>query len=198
MRRSEFNVTDKDAIDALLNECEYGVLSLIDKNEPYGLAVNYVYSNGVIYFHGSLEGRKVDAIKENEKASFLVVKPYSYIPSYFSDTTHACPATQFFASIHIDASVEQSKSLDEKIEVLTLLMNKMQPEGKFDPISKDNKAYAKMLEQTGVYKITPKNISLKVKVGQTLSDERKSKIVEYLKNRNETLDKETADKMLTI
>lgn len=198
MRRNEFSVTDKAAIEALLQECEYGVLSLIDKNEPYGLAVNYVYIDDVIYFHGSLAGRKVDAIKENRKASFLIVKPYSYIPSYFSDTTHACPATQLFTSIHIDASVEQCGSLDEKIKALNALMYKMQPEGKFDPISKENKAYTNMLEKTGVYKITPKHISLKVKMGQTLSEDRKNKIVEYLKTRGANLDKETADKILSV
>lgn len=51
MRRSEFEVKDEAAIEALLAECEYGTLSLVDDGEPYGVPVNFVWFGG--YGHDS-------------------------------------------------------------------------------------------------------------------------------------------------
>ena len=52
MRRAEFEVKDKAAFEALLSECEYGTLSLVDEGEPYGVPVNFVWRDGAICFHG--------------------------------------------------------------------------------------------------------------------------------------------------
>ena len=94
MRRAEFDVKDKNSIDEILQACEYGTLSLISGGKPYVVALNFVFFENSIFFHGAKEGRKIEAIKSNPNASFLVVKPYSFIPSYFSDTMAACPASR--------------------------------------------------------------------------------------------------------
>lgn len=90
-----FEINDDDIINMLLDEVEYGTLSLCAK-KPYSIPVNFVHVEGSIYFHGSYSGKKMDIIKENPLASFSIVKSYSYIPSYFSsEDESACPATQF-------------------------------------------------------------------------------------------------------
>ena len=184
MRRSEFDVSDPEKIKSVLNECEYGVLSLISEGEPYGMAVNFAYIDGVIYFHGSLEGRKAEAIGLGTNASFMVVKPYAFIPSYFSDTRSASPATQFFASVYISGHVVLLNDSKEKAFGLTALMEKMQPEGGYDPIDAKNPIYTKMLEKTGVYKIVPNVMTLKLKAGQNLSKERYDILVQHLEKRD--------------
>lgn len=191
MRRSEFEVQDNEAFDALLAECEYGTLSLIDNGEPYGVPVNFVWYDGAICFHGAKEGRKAEAICNNTKVSFSAVKPYSLIPSYFSGTTVACPATQFFASVHIAGSVETVTNDAKKCEILTALMQKLQPNGGYEPIDAKNPIYAKMISQTAVFCIVPSLTSMKVKAGQHLSDERKSMLIQKLKERNSPLDNNT-------
>ena len=111
MRRDEFNINDKNSIDEILKACEYGTLSLISEGKPYVVALNFVQYKNAIYFHGAKEGKKIEAIKSNPNAAFLVVKPYSYIPSYFSDTMAACPATQFFASVLLEGKLSFIESL---------------------------------------------------------------------------------------
>lgn len=195
MRRSEFEVTDPQAIESVLSECEYGVLSLMSCGEPYGVAVNFAYREGAVYFHGSIEGRKVEAIGEGAKVAFLVVKPYAYIPSYFSDTSAAYPATQFFTSVHISGEAIRVRDEREKAFGLTALMEKMQPEGKYEPITTANPIYTKMMELTGVYKIVPNVMSLKVKAGQNLPKERYDTLIKHIEARNGIMDKETIQLM---
>lgn len=192
MRRAEFEVKDKEVFEAVLAECEYGTLSLIDGNEPYGVPVNFVWYGGAICFHGSREGRKADTIAQNPKAAFSVVKPYSLIPSYFSDTRAACPATQFFASAHVAGNVAIVERDDEKCAILNAMMQKLQPDGGYETIDATNPIYTKMVSQTAVYKLTPTHTSMKVKAGQNLSDERKADIIKKLSDRGSELDKTTA------
>ena len=82
MRRDEFNINDKNSIDEILRACEYGTLSLISEGKPYVVALNFVQYKNAIYFHGAKEGKKIEAIKSNPNAAFLVVKPYSFIPFF--------------------------------------------------------------------------------------------------------------------
>ncbi len=186
MRRSEFEVTDPNIIESVLSECEYGVLSLISDNEPYGVAVNFAYREGKFYFHGALEGRKAEAIGECAKCSFMVVKPYAYIPSYFSDTRSACPATQYFASVIAAGKVVRLNDPVQKAFGLTALMEKMQPEGGYEPIDAANPIYTKMMGKTGVYAIEHDFITLKVKAGQNLSKDRQASLMSRLEERGES------------
>ncbi|PID48119.1 MAG: hypothetical protein CR967_01560 [Proteobacteria bacterium] len=91
-----FEIKDKKIIQNLLDEIGFGILSLCKDNIPYSLPLNFVFVDDTIYFHGAKKGQKVDVFTSNSKASFCVVKEYSFIPSYFStDDGRACPATQF-------------------------------------------------------------------------------------------------------
>lgn len=195
MRRSEFEVTDPQAIESVLSECEYGVLSLMSRDEPYGVAINFAYREGEVYFHGSIEGRKVEAIRDRAKVAFLVVKPYAYTPSYFSDTIAAYPATQFFTSVHISGEAIPVKDECEKAFELTALMEKMQPEAKYEPITVANPIYTKMMELTGVYKIVPNVMTLKVKAGQNLPKERYDTLIKHIEARNDSADSSTIQLM---
>jgi uncharacterized protein len=195
MRRDEFNIKDENSINEILKECEYGTLSLISENKPYCVALNYVVYDGSIFFHGAKEGRKIEAMKNNPFASFLVVKPYSFIPSYFSDTLAACPATQFFASVLFEGVVSFIEDGDKKAEVLNALMQKFQEDGSYEPIAFDKAMYTKMINKTAIIELKPKNVSCKIKVGQNLNEEKKKKMIEKLKNRNSKIDNETINKM---
>lgn len=74
MRRIKQQIPQEKCIEVLTNEPR-GVLSLMgDDGYPYGIPVNQYYDNesGSIYFHGSKEGHKIDAIKRCDKASLCV------------------------------------------------------------------------------------------------------------------------------
>jgi uncharacterized protein len=191
MRRDEFNIKDENSINEILKECEYGTLSLISENKPYCVALNFVVYDDSIFFHGAKEGRKIEAIKNNPLASFLVIKLYSFIPLYFSDTLATCPATQFFASVLFEGVVSFIEDDDKKAEVLNTLMQKFQEDGTYEPIAFDKAIYTKMISKTAIIELKAQNISCKIKVGQNLNEKKKNRLIEKLKNRDTKIDKET-------
>lgn len=74
LRRIKQQLKQDECIRVLKNEVR-GVLSVIGDNDyPYGLPINYWYSENEnkIYFHGSREGHKIDAINKHDKVSFCV------------------------------------------------------------------------------------------------------------------------------
>jgi nitroimidazol reductase NimA-like FMN-containing flavoprotein (pyridoxamine 5'-phosphate oxidase superfamily) len=192
MRRDEFNETNMDKIKAVLSECEHGTLSLISEGKPYGVAVNFVFFEDKICFHGVQEGRKAEAIKVNPHASFLVVKPYSLIPSYFIDAHFACSTTQFFASVHLYGDVAIVEDIHKKAKILEAMMQKLQSERGYDEIRSEKPIYTKMLEKIGVYTLIPTTISMKIKAGQNFSDEKKQSLATQLRKRNNAEDDKTA------
>ena len=180
----------KQEIIDFLETLEYGTLALSINNIPYSLPINFVILNGVIYFHGSKKGRKVDAIKANTNASFSAVKAYSIIASYMSSKDGlACPATQFFKSAIVDGKIKIVQEEQEKIDALNALMRKLQSEGGFKDLN--DPVYKKAINTTNIFKLTPNSSNLKLKFGQKLSDERFNMIIKHLKQRGTQEDLET-------
>ena len=195
MRRTEFDVKDENSINEVLQASEYGTLSLISDGKPYVVALNFVFFENSIFFHGAKEGRKIEAIKSNPNVSFLVVKPYSFIPSYFSDTMAACPATQFFASVLFEGKVSFIEDGNIKAKVLNALMKKFQSEDSFEEIAYEKAMYTKMLDKTAIFELKPESISCKIKVEQNLNEEKKNRLIEKLKSRDSKIDEETIKQM---
>ena len=69
MRRAEFDVKDENSLNEVLETCKYGSLSLISEGKPYVVALNFVFFENSIFFHGAKEGKKIEAIKSNPNAS---------------------------------------------------------------------------------------------------------------------------------
>ncbi|WP_428739077.1 pyridoxamine 5'-phosphate oxidase family protein [Sulfurimonas sp.] len=194
MRRSEFAIKDKKQIEEILHSISYGTLALAKENKPYSIPVNFVYEDGVIYFHGAKKGRKKEYMLHNSLASFSVVEPFSMIQSYFSSNDGlACPATHFFRSIICDGVVEIVEDYDTKVKALQLLMEKLQSEGSFKHLSED--VYDKMINATEVFRFEIKEMSGKVKLGQHLPKERYEMVLEHLQKRGSALDQVTIQQM---
>ena len=185
-----FEIKDRNIINQLLNRAEYGTLALSDSGKPYSIPVNFVMLDKSIYFHGSHKGRKMEILAKNSQVSFSVVENYSLIQSYFSSNDgSACPATQFFKSVVIDGRAVIVNKQEEKAKVLESLMKKLQPEGKYTPLS--DEIYKKALKVTAVIKIEIDELKCKFKFGQHLNQERFDMVVNYLEERGEERDLET-------
>lgn len=192
--KSIFEIKDETIINAMMSDAEYGTLALCSDETPYSVPVNFVHEKDVIYFHGSLSGRKMRILKQNPKVSFSIVENFSLIASYFSSEEGlACPATQFFKSIIIDGKVSVVSSREEKSRVMMLLMQKLQPEGGYRPFKDTD--YDKMLNATAVLKIDIENLRAKFKFGQNLDDERFNMILSHLQKRDSKIDKSTIEMM---
>ena len=73
MRRFK-QALDNAACITILETAPRGVLAVLgDEGYPYTIPLNFVYENGVLYFHCAQEGHKLDAIRSCDKASFCVL-----------------------------------------------------------------------------------------------------------------------------
>ena len=83
MRRKEKLMNSEETI-AILEKGEYGHLATVGQDGyPYSVPLNYVYSEGSIYFHSAKTGHKVDNMRLSDKASFTVVGNYQVFPERF-------------------------------------------------------------------------------------------------------------------
>lgn len=90
MRRKDRLITNTETF-SILEKGEYGILStLSSNNEPYGVPVNYCLVNECIFFHCSLEGKKIDNINKNPKVSFCVVGGTEVLPDKFGTKYESC------------------------------------------------------------------------------------------------------------
>ena len=74
MMRIKQALTEEECIEILKKEPR-GVLSVLgDDGYPYGMPINQYYceEDGKLYFHGGKRGHKIDALRQNSKASFCV------------------------------------------------------------------------------------------------------------------------------
>lgn len=84
MRRRDRELT-REQCERLLNGGSNGVLSLRgDEGWPYGVPLSYVYHQGRIYFHGAGSGHKLDAVRNDPRASFCVVTQDRVIPRQYT------------------------------------------------------------------------------------------------------------------
>lgn len=194
MRRSEFEIKNKKIIDDILQSAEYATFALCSDNTPYSIPVNFVYNGESIYFHGAKKGKKKEFIQKNSLSSLSIAQPYSMIQSYFSSSDGmACPATQFFRSVCSDGEIIIVNDYNEKIKALTLIMEKLQPEGKYIPMN--DEVYKKMIDATEVFRFDIKEITGKIKLGQHLPNDRFNMIVEHLEKRGSEVDLLTVELM---
>lgn len=70
MRKKEKEITDKNEIIAIIAKAKVCRLAMIDGNRPYIVPLSFGYRDNTLYFHGSLQGKKIDLILENPNVCF--------------------------------------------------------------------------------------------------------------------------------
>ncbi|KEO85181.1 pyridoxamine 5'-phosphate oxidase family protein [Tumebacillus flagellatus] len=196
MRRKEFSIQEQQEIREFLQEVSYGHLAMTGEDGwPHIVALNFVYHEGHFYFHGSKIGEKIRLLNSDTRVTFNATKEYSIIPSYFSDPTLACPATAFFKSVLARGHAVIVDDLDEKASAFTAFMQKLQPEGGYDPIDPANDEYRKNLLGVALIRLDVEDLTAKFKFGQNLTENRRESLIGKLNDRNEPLDAETIELM---
>lgn len=118
MRRKNQLLSEEEVL-RILNSENAGVLSLIgDEGYPYGVPISYVYSDGVFYFHSAKSGHKIDAIKNNQKASFTIIEKNTIVKEEY---------TTYFRSIIAFGKISIIENEEEKFDTLFKLADKFNP-----------------------------------------------------------------------
>lgn len=104
----------------LLREGTTAVLGVLgDDGYPYTVPVNYVYTDGKIYFHGAKAGHKFDAITRCDKVSLCVVAQDKVVSEEL--TTH-------FKSVIVFGRARVLETEDEVFRAAELLGLKFNPD----------------------------------------------------------------------
>ena len=118
MRRKRQQLSEEESI-GILQKATAGTLALLgDKGYPYAVPISYVYANGKLYFHSSLSGHKVDAIRNCDKASFCVIDKDDVQPEKY---------TTFFRSVIAFGRIHIIEDETEKLAMARMLGNRYNP-----------------------------------------------------------------------
>lgn len=149
MRLYKREIHDPALIKAILDECDIVRLGLHDEEGMFIVPVNYGYelkdNNGtaklVLYFHGSGEGRKADAIMADPHAAIEMDCRHEIITGDYT-----CSYSYAYRSIMGNGTIILLESEEEKRYALGKLMEHMAPEAEIE-FSQE------MLVRTAVYRI---------------------------------------------
>jgi nitroimidazol reductase NimA-like FMN-containing flavoprotein (pyridoxamine 5'-phosphate oxidase superfamily) len=141
-------------IEEFLTNTRTGVIGISGGAYPYCVPVNYIWKNGVVYFHGLGSGKKTELLAEHPKVSFTVYEEIGTVKDPVP-----CHADTSYMSVMIFGLVEKVEDYQESAEALQAIVNKFMP-GFYQSKITDNKAVA-------VYKIVPAERTAK----ENLADE---------------------------
>jgi hypothetical protein len=177
-----------EKIKEFLNEEHVGRISSIDENGfPQIIPMNFVFLNDAIYVHSHTKGEKLDNISRNNKVGFEADRELEFLPSYFSDPHDASLADTLYISVVIKGIASFVTDREEKTLALNGLMEKYQPEGRYDPIKSD----MQVLDAVTVIKITPQTIHGKYKIGQNMNPADRMDLAQKILKRNSPSAKQT-------
>ena len=84
MRRKKQALSPEECA-AVLAHGTAGVLALSGYDGyPYAVPLSYVFDGGRLYFHCAKAGHKLDAIRQNNRASFCVVGQDQIVPEEYT------------------------------------------------------------------------------------------------------------------
>lgn len=121
--RRRDRLLEEDNAVRLLRNGEFGILSLLaEGNVPYGIPINFVWDGkSSIYIHCAPEGKKLQCLETCPQVSFCVVGKTKVISNKF---------TTGYESIVLQGKAYTGLSSEEKMQALTLLLDKYSPEDK--------------------------------------------------------------------
>ncbi|MFA4134363.1 MULTISPECIES: pyridoxamine 5'-phosphate oxidase family protein [unclassified Brevibacillus] len=152
-------VLDKSKIETFLQQARIGHLGMVDGHLPYVVPLNFVWTNGKLYFHGATGGRRNQVVDANPEVCFTVCEEYGTI----TDPVPAKTDTAYM-SVIIFGKAEPIVDLDEATHMLQEMMNKYVPGYYNRPLPKqhvDKYRSAVFGGPVQVYRIDPQYITAK-------------------------------------
>ncbi|HXW02145.1 MAG TPA: pyridoxamine 5'-phosphate oxidase family protein [Candidatus Nitrosotenuis sp.] len=181
-------IKSKQKIIQFLNEEHVGRICSIDKDGyPQVIPMNFVFLNDAVYMHSHTRGEKLDNIQANNKVGFEVDRELEFLPSYFTHPTDASQADTLYISVVIKGTGTIVQDRQEKTLALNGLMEKYQPEGRYEKLTPD----MGVVDEVAVIKVVPKTMHGKYKIGQHMNRAARTELAKKILERNSATAKET-------
>jgi uncharacterized protein len=143
----------------LLSEKRIGVIGMNGDNFPYAVPVNYVWSDGSLFFHGMGSGKKETILKSEPLICFTVYEEYGTVTDPLP-----CHADTAYMSVMLFGKVEMVVDFEEAARALQNLIEKYTPGYYKKPLtSKLIEKYRSSFDGNGVsiYRLKPTSITAK-------------------------------------
>jgi len=118
MRKKEKEITEVSAIEAIIKKSLVCRLALSDDNSPYIVPLCFGYRDRVLYFHGSLKGKKIDIIRKNKNICFEFD-----INTEILKAEDACHWSMKYKSVIGFGKAVLLEDLDEKRKAFNIIMS---------------------------------------------------------------------------
>lgn len=185
-------IKSEEKIAQFLNEEHVGRIASLDSDGfPQIIPMNFAFVNGVIYMHSHTRGEKLDNIKANPKVGFEVDKELEFLPSYFSSPTDASQADTLYISVVIKGDGIIINDKEEKTLALNALMEKYQPEGKYERLTPE----MHVVDEVAIIKVIPKTMRGKYKIGQHMDKTTRMQIAKKILEKNSPTARQTIQAM---
>ena len=177
----KLEIKSPQKIAEFLNSEHVGRVASTDKEGfPQIIPMNFVFINEAIYMHSYTRGEKLDNIRANPKVGFEVDREVEFLPSYFSSPTDASQADTLYISVVIKGDGIIVNDMNEKTMALNALMEKYQPEGRYEKLTQD----MPVINEVAIIKIIPKTIKGKYKIGQHMEKSSRTELAKKILERN--------------
>ena len=123
MRRAEKEIRERGAIEAVIRRSRVCRLGLAEGDQPYVVPLCFGYEDGAIYFHGALEGRKIDIIRTNAKVCCEFEAGVEVVPA-----AEACRWGIKYQSVIAFGKASVVESAEEKARALAAIMRQYSSE----------------------------------------------------------------------
>ena len=126
MRPKRQELSAEENISILKKATAGTLVQLGDNGYPNAIPFSYVYADGKLYFHGALNGDKIDAVRNYDKASFCVCAKDDVQPEKY---------TTFFRSVIAFGRIHIIEDETEKLKTASLfetdtILTRMKPYSK--------------------------------------------------------------------
>ncbi len=139
MRRKDREM-DKEFGLKVIDKSQFGVLSIVDDNVPYGIPLSIARDGNRLYFHSAMDGRKVKILEKNPNVSVAFVGEVK-VPEIYSkeeldeilkDKSKAGLLTSNIFTTEFESAIVAGKARlvedeEEKIKGLRLICQKYTP-----------------------------------------------------------------------
>lgn len=169
MLKDIHSIPTEEALRMLGDAPEVELAGTAEDGSPILRTLHGVLHDGALCFHGAPVGEKSSLLGRTVVIGFS--RTLARIPSYFRDPERACPATTYFESVQVTGLAEPISDRTEKAQALEALMHHLQPEGGYVPIEAEHPLYRGALDKLSVFRVRPRRVVGKRKLGQERSVE---------------------------
>jgi len=169
--------------------------TLSETNEIQTGLFNPVYLDKHIYFHVHRGDEQIESIQRNGTCQLIFQDVLAIFPSHWADDLYAGAATTYYRYAELTCKAKVIEDADEQSFFLRKLMERYQPEGKYEQISNESAFYRDKLKAILILECEIVGYKGKWKLGQNRSVAERLSFIEKFRQRNDGHDRRCADEI---